>query len=72
MKMIVRDYPNLVRDSKSKAIISEDVSGYQSYIKERDIRATMSTVTDDVDSLKKDVMEIKNLLELLVDNFKHK
>lgn len=72
MKMTVRDYPNLVRDSQSKAIISEDVSGYQSYIKERNIRATMSTVTEDVDSLKKDIMEIKNLLEILVDNFKHK
>ena len=72
MKMIVRDYPNLVRDSQSKAIISEDVNGYQSYIKERSIRATMSTVTEDVDSLKKDIMEIKNLLEILVDNSKHK
>lgn len=72
MKMTVRDYPNLVRDSQSKAIISEDVSGYQSYIKERNIRATMSTVTEDVDSLKKDIMEIKNLLEILVDNSKHK
>jgi hypothetical protein len=72
MKMIVRDYPNLVRDSQSKAIISEDVNGYQSYIKERNIRATMSTVTEDVDSLKKDIMEIKNLLEILVDNSKHK
>lgn len=70
--MTVRDYPNLVRDSQSKAIISEDVSGYQSYIKERNIRATMSTVTEDVDSLKKDIMEIKNLLEILVDNSKHK
>jgi hypothetical protein len=72
MKMTVRDYPNLVRDSQSKAIISEDVNGYQSYIKERNIRATMSTVTEDVDSLKKDIMEIKNLLEILVDNSKHK
>lgn len=72
MKMIVKDHPNLVRDSLSKAIISEDQSSYEAYVKERKLRASMSDVIADVDGLKKDITEIKSMLQIIVSNISDK
>lgn len=60
--MIVKDFPNLIRDSQSKAIINQDTDGYNSYIKERNFKSTLTDVVRDVDSLKKDIQDIKYLL----------
>lgn len=72
MKMIVKDHPNLVRDSLSKAIISEDQSSYEAYVKERKLRSSMSDVIADVDGLKKDMTEIKSMLQIIVSNINDK
>ena len=68
MKMIVKDHPNLVRDSQSKAIISEDRNSYEAYVKERKLRTAISDVIGDVDGLKKDITEIKSMLQIIVSN----
>jgi hypothetical protein len=60
--MIVKDFPNLIRDSQSKAIINQDTDGYNNYIKERNFKSTLTEVVSDVNSLKKDIQEIKYLL----------
>lgn len=70
--MIVKDHPNLVRDSLSKAIISEDQSSYEAYVKERKLRSSMSDVIADVDGLKKDITEIKSMLQIIVSNINDK
>ncbi len=60
--MIVKDFPNLVRDSQSKAIINQDKDGYNSYIKERNFKTTLTNVVKEVDGLKRDIQDIKYLL----------
>lgn len=70
--MMVKDYPSLVRDSDSKAIISEDRNSYEAYVKERKLRTTISDVIADVDGLKKDISEIKSMLQIIVNNINDK
>jgi len=66
----VKDNPHLARDEHSKAILNTDTKGYESYINTRDRmkrqQELMLNNTKEIQSLKEDVSEIKNLLEQLV------
>ena len=57
-------HKNLYRDEKSGAIINTDSHGYSQYKKSRNIKLTQK---DEIDSMKKDIEEIKNLLRLIVE-----
>ena len=60
----VEGHKNLYRDEKSGAIINTDSHGYSQYKKSRNIKLTQK---DEIDSMKKDIEEIKNLLKLIVE-----
>ncbi len=60
----VEGHKNLYRDEKSGAIINTDSHGYSQYKKSRNIKLTQK---DEIDSMKKDIEEIKNLLRLIVE-----
>ena len=68
MKLKVEGHPGLVRDNGNKAIISEDISAYQSYINEKNFRANVGNVKQEVDELKQDMAEIKSLLHQLINS----
>ena len=60
----VEGHKNLYRDEKSGAIINTDSHGYSQYKKSRNIKLTQK---QEIDSMKKDIEEIKNLLRLIVE-----
>ena len=60
----VEGHKNLYRDENSGAIINTDSHGYSQYKKSRNIKLTQK---EEIDSMKKDIEEIKNLLRLIVE-----
>ena len=60
----VEGHKNLYRDENSGAIINTDSHGYSQYKKSRNIRLTQK---EEIDSMKKDIEEIKNLLRMIVE-----
>lgn len=70
MKEIKVDgHPDLVRDSKSKAIINTNTTEYENYIKINRVRESERNRINDMESdlkdLKNDIEEIKLLLKSL-------
>lgn len=66
MKQKVQDFPGLVRDSRSKAIVNEDVEAYNKYKKEKEFRTKMLMMEQEVSNLKDNVDEIKGMLKHLI------
>jgi hypothetical protein len=60
----VEGHKNLYRDEKSGAIINTDSHGYSQYKKSRNIRLTQK---EEIDGMKKDIEEIKNLLRMIAE-----
>ena len=60
----VEGHKNLYRDENSGAIINTDSHGYSQYKKSKNIKLTQK---DEIDSMKKDIEEIKNLLRMIVE-----
>ena len=60
----VEGHKHLYRDKKSGAIINTDSHGYSQYKKSKNIKLSQK---DEIDSMKKDIEEIKNLLRLIVE-----
>ena len=60
----VEGHKNLYRDENSGAIINTDSHGYSQYKKSRNVKLTQK---DEIDSMKKDIEEIKNLLRMIVE-----
>ena len=60
----VEGHKNLYRDEKSGAIINTDSHGYSQYKKSRNIKLNQK---EEIDSMKKDIEEIKNLLKLIIE-----
>jgi predicted house-cleaning noncanonical NTP pyrophosphatase (MazG superfamily) len=58
----VKDYPNLVRDKQSNAILNTDRDSLNKYKEEREYQAKLKRVVEENDKLKSDVNEIKTLL----------
>jgi hypothetical protein len=70
----VDGHQGLARDTETKAIINFDIDGYQNYIKIREIKKKeeqrVSNLENQIDTLKGDLNEIKNLLKELVNGSK--
>ena len=60
----VEGHKHLYRDEKSGAIINTDSLGYSQYKKTRNQRKSQK---EEIDGMKKDIEEIKNLLRLIVE-----
>ena len=60
----VEGHKNLYLDEISGAIINTDSHGYSQYKKSRNIKLTQK---EEIDSMKKDIEEIKNLLKLIAE-----
>ena len=66
----VEGNPSLVRDVGSNAIINTNVSEYETYIKNKEIALSKLSQadrnTEDINILKQDMSEIKQMLQLLI------
>lgn len=62
----VKDYPNLVRDKRNKAILNTSTDELNKYHAERDSKFKLNKAIEEVDNLKQDVHEIKQLLNQLI------
>jgi hypothetical protein len=71
----VENYPDLVRDTDTGAILNKSSSGYQSYVKNhsrlKKEQERLEELTSDVSSLKSDIDVIKNLLINLLQEKKN-
>ena len=67
----VKDSQHLVRDTESGAIINRDYNGLEEYNKKRNILMTqkseINTMNGEIQSLKNDITEIKQLMLQLLD-----
>tara|TARA_B100001093_G_C26567027_1_gene901261 strand:+ start:499 stop:726 length:228 start_codon:yes stop_codon:yes gene_type:complete len=62
----VHDQPDLVRDTSSNAIININESAYQARLAQIEKSKLDAQQSEKINSLEKDVEEIKNLLKQLV------
>lgn len=70
-KAIVEDVPNMVRDLTSKAVINTNTTAFEQRLQQID-RVTSQAAIDakqreDINSLKKDMTEIKKLLKSMAN-----
>lgn len=64
--MKVKDHSDLIRDAKNSAILTTDYSGLNKYKEERDFKLKMAKVAKEHETMKNDVVEIKELLKTLI------
>lgn len=62
----VTDNPDLVRDKKNNAILNTDKEALNKYKEERDFKLKQIKSLNDVEDLKSDMKQIKNLLKELL------
>jgi len=59
----VKEHPSLLRDKNSKALINTDIAALNEYKNKK-------KMAEDVDTLKKEILELKQLMLLVVDSIK--
>ncbi len=60
----IEDNPNLIRDSYSKAIINTDVEAYKKYLM---LKKRLHKDKTEMDNLKNEVSELKDLVKNLIN-----
>lgn len=66
MQLKVENYPDLIRDSKSKAIINVNRSAMVEHMSKQEMKENIQHINAELDTLKDDFKEIKALLQQLV------
>lgn len=64
---IIKEDTNLIRDEENNAVLNTNVNGLEAYKKQRDKQRKVDNMVNDVDKLKTDLKDIKNLLEQLLN-----
>lgn len=76
MKLKVQGHPGLVRDSKTKAIINDDINSYKSYQADKSFRYNLASSSQlaqqELNNVKQDIAEIKNILAALCQKLEEK
>lgn len=62
----VKDHPNLVRDKNSSAVLNTNEKDLDKYREERHQKLKMNRNIQKIESLERDITEIKSLLKMLV------
>lgn len=63
----VKDHPNLVRDSKSNAILNVDNAALNKYKEERERLLKINSMVDEHEQMKNDISDIKSMLIKLME-----
>lgn len=61
------DDKSFIRDKHSQAIINNDNQGFKRFKQQRERELQLQKTLNEVESLKKDVRELKRLLQQLID-----
>ena len=64
---IIKEDTNLIRDEQNNAVLNTNINGLEAYKKQRDKQRKVDNMVNDVDKLKTDLKDIKNLLEQLLN-----
>ena len=64
---IIKEDTNLIRDEENNAVLNTNINGLEAYKKQRDKQRKVDNMVNDVDKLKTDLKDIKNLLEQLLN-----
>ena len=67
--MKVEGHSNLIRDEHSSAIVSTDYNGYLAVKKRRELQ---KKTTEDINTLKEEVGQMKNLITTLIEKLNGK
>jgi hypothetical protein len=71
-RYVATDDPHLVKDTATGVVINNDINGYQNYLAQRAIneakRLQAQSMEQEIDSIKEDITEIKQLLRMLIEN----
>lgn len=68
MLLKVQNHTDLVRDSKTGAILNIDNSSLEAYKNRREKAKIVDDVIEQVNTMRRDVDEIKQLLHKLIEN----
>jgi len=63
----IKDKPNLVRDTKSGAIFNIDSAAFNLHKKEKESKEQIERNSKEINIMKNDVLEIKNMLKELLE-----
>jgi|TARA_A100001011_G_scaffold274211_1_gene283616 hypothetical protein len=58
----VKDYPNLIRDPKSKGVINTDRRSFDDYKNRKNLNYKVLDMDNEINNIKNDISEIKNLI----------
>lgn len=67
MKLKVEGHPDLIRDSKNKAIINVNRSAMLDHLDKKNTKVTIQSLTEEIESIKNDFKEIKALLQQIAN-----
>ena len=60
------DHPDLIRDMNSKAVLNTNLEKYEEYKKRKNFLKDLMNQGEEINNLKKDISEIKDLLHSLI------
>ena len=63
---IIKEDNNLIRDEKTNAVLNINTSALEAYKLQRDKQRKVDDVVSDVQNLKNDLKDIKNMLEKIL------
>lgn len=66
MRYVKTDDDSFIRDISTTAVLNNNTEALSAYKKERERRMKLENVAEEVESLKSDLSQIKDLLNLLV------
>lgn len=67
MSYVKTDQPGLVRDSRTHAIINNNDTEYKNFMQTRNQSKHIKTIENDLNELKQDFVDIKNMLKELIE-----
>ena len=63
---IIKEDNNLIRDEETNAVLNTNTSALEAYKLQRDKQRKVDDVVSDVQNLKNDLKDIKNMLEKIL------
>ena len=70
-KLIVKDHPELLKDTYSKGIVSRDVSAYEKYmsaaLKRKDRQSRLDDAVDEINTIKEEMSDMKDMIRQLLN-----
>ena len=70
-KLIIKDHPELLKDTYSKGIVSRDVSAYEKYmsaaLKRKDRQSRLDDAVDEINTIKEEMSDMKDMIRQLLN-----